>query len=87
MTSYQDGCLKTQTVITVEMLAWKQRGLWGPTRQRTMGKWEMLRAGEMIFPREEDPDWLANTKLSALGLHTYYIMDELYRLNMLCLCI
>lgn len=72
LTSYQDGCLnKAQTVITVEMLAWKRRGLWGPKpRQGTMGKWEMLRAGEVVFPREEDLDWLANIKLSALGVHT-----------------
>lgn len=55
------------------MLTWKRDSSQSPTsRQRSRGNYGVLRAREIVFPREEQPSWLSNTKWSGVKHYMDY---------------
>jgi hypothetical protein len=47
----------------------------------------MLRAGEMVFPREELPNWVSNPKWSALRLYVTDNIIQAQQVVFMCLCV
>ena len=64
--SHQHGCLnKTWAKVTRvgEWACWRGReDAYLNSRQRAMGNWRKLRAGELVSPGTEHPSWWCNSK-------------------------
>lgn len=71
MKPQQRGYINKTRTMTIAMLTWKGEVSQNPIpRQRSTGKYGMLRAQERVLPShgglEITSNWLSNTKLSAL---------------------
>lgn len=75
--SHQCGYLNMSWINTAAgMLKRMRERLWRLNHtQRTMGKWGMLGAGKVVFPRENHTRCLSNTKSSALKNYMYEYTD------------